>query len=384
VSSKQLRAAGVAEGTLAVLVKGGDAPLVRDLVVELLGVLVGSGDPGLCVEDLDIANLITENGDVDLGRVVDAAHTPPFLTDRRVVVARGLGVLTKKDDVAPLVSYLSDPSPTTSLVLVWDKPSDARLAQRKTGPAPKALLTAVAAAGAVLDADPGSKPKDVGAWIQAQLADVGLKLEAAAQTKLVDWIGEGRDRLPGLVTTLAGAHGPGATLGVTDIEPYLGSDEGGVPPWDLTDAIDAGDVAGAVDTLHRMLRGGGRHPLQVMAILHGHVGRMLALDGADVTGRDDAARLIGAGPFQAEKALMQGRRLGHDRIVELVQLLASADLDLRGGTALHSVSEETSVIVIEVLVARMASRSAVAGARNPSGPGRGSRAVAGTGAGRRR
>jgi spermidine synthase len=52
-----------------------------------------------------------------------------------------------------------------------------------------------------------------------------------------------------------------------------------VPPWELTVAIDGGDTNLAVGALQRMLVAGDRHPLQIMATLHGHYGRMLRLDG---------------------------------------------------------------------------------------------------------
>jgi len=69
-----------------------------------------------------------------------------------------------------------------------------------------------------------------------------------------------------------------------------------------------------------------------------------------VTGEKDAARLLGmkGSTFPARKALGQARKLGHDRVVEAVGLLADADLDLRGGKAWPD------GLVLEVLVARLA------------------------------
>jgi DNA polymerase-3 subunit delta len=153
----------------------------------------------------------------------------------------------------------------------------------------------------------------------------------------------------GLIATLEGAFGDGARLGVDDIEPFLG-EGGGVPPWELTDALDRGDIATALAKLRRMLDGGGRHPLVVMATLHGHYGRMLQLDGAGVGGETEAAELLGlrGSTFPARKALRQTRRLGHDRIVDAISLLAAADLDLRGAKAWPE------DLVLEVLVARLA------------------------------
>ena len=163
------------------------------------------------------------------------------------------------------------------------------------------------------------------------------------------WVGDDPSRLVGVLSTLVGSFGTGARLGTEDLEPFLG-EPGGVPPWELTDALDRGDISGSLAKLHRMVGGGGRHPLQIMATLHGHYARMLTLDGAQVTGEKDAAQMLGirGSTFPARKALSQARRLGHDRVVEAIDLLATADLDLRGGKAWPD------ELVLEVLVARLA------------------------------
>ena len=77
---------------------------------------------------------------------------------------------------------------------------------------------------------------------------------------------------------------------------------------------------------------GGRHPLQLMAILHGHYGRLARLDGVAVASEAQAADVLGIKPgFPAKKALTQYRRLGGDGVRRAIDLLAAADLDLRDG-----------------------------------------------------
>jgi DNA polymerase-3 subunit delta len=319
------------------LVRGTDEVIVRSVVRHLVQALVGECDPALTIEE--VGNDRHQAGDPahpSLTALVDAAQTPPFLTDRRVVVGRDLDVFTRKDQVAPLVNYLADPLPTTSLVLVWSG-----------GRIPKAVTDAVKASGGeVLDPTPG---RQLAGWVDEQLAVADLELDRAARQRLVDWLGDDPQRLVGVIETLTGSFGGGARLSAGDVEPFLG-EAGGVPPWELTDAIDRGDIGGALDKLHRMLQGGERHPLQVMATLHGQYARMLALDGAPVGGEKDAARLLGmkGSTFPARKALSQARKLGHDRIARAMDLLAAADLDLRGGKAWPE------ALVIEVLVARLA------------------------------
>lgn len=335
----------VGAGDSLVLVKGSDAVLVGDALRGVLAVLVGEGDSSLVVDEVPDERMVGADGEPSIGPLVAAAQTPPFLTDRRVVVGRGLARFGTADSVAALLDYLSDPLSTTALVLVWEKGAD----QQKAARVPKKLLEAIAAAGgAIVDAEPGK----VGAWTREQLRAAPIVFDGPATDLVVEHVGEDAARLGGVIETLVGAHGSGARVGVAEVEPYL-LDAGAQPPWALTDAIDRGDVPGALDVLGRSLGAGGRHPLQVMAILANHYGRILALDGADALDERAAAQLLGlkGSTFPARKALEQARRLGHDKTTEFIRLLAAADLDLRGAKAWPP---ET---VLEVLVARLASRT---------------------------
>jgi DNA polymerase III delta subunit len=97
-----------------------------------------------------------------------------------------------------------------------------------------------------------------------------------------------------------------------------------------------------------MLLAGESHPLVVLALLHKHYRQMLRLDGAGVTTPEQAADVLGIkSSFPAKKALTQAGRLGSSRIARAVQLLAAADLELRGTTGL------SGELVVEVLVARL-------------------------------
>lgn len=311
------------------LITGDNESLVLDAVGELVRSLVGDGDRSLMVDDFD-------GDEYTLGTVADAAQTPAMLTDRRVVVARGVGRFTA-DDVAPLVAYLSDPLDTTDLVLVGGG-----------GRIPKSLTDALRAAGATTHSTSPGRGGELTAWFNEQVASSGLRLERSAVQTVASWLGEDVGRLPGILETLRSVYGDAKVLQSADVAPFLG-DAGGVPPWDLTDAIDRGDATTALRLLHRMLGGGERHPLQVMAVLHGHYGRLLALDGAGVTDEVSAAAVMGIKPgYPARKALDQYRRLGGGAVARAIGLLAEADLDLRGA------KDWPEELVMEVLVARLA------------------------------
>jgi len=277
-----------------------------------------------------------DSDDFEVRAVVDSAQTPPFLTDRRVVVARGVGRFNA-DDVAPLVAYLGDPLPTTELVLVAGG-----------GRMPKALTDALKKAGSTtIETAPPSRARERAGWFDDQVRQSGLKLDGAALQLLTEWLGEDAGRLQGILETLLATYGKGSTLRPADVSPFLG-DAGGVPPWDLTDAIDGGDTTRALQLLHRMMRAGERHPLQVMSILHGHYAKLLALDGSGANDETSAAAAMGIKPgFPAKKALTQYRRLGGGGTTRAIGLLAQAELDLRGA------KEWPEELVMEVLVARL-------------------------------
>lgn len=318
------------------LVKGSDEALSSNAVLELVHRLVGDGDRGLMVDELS-------GDDYVMTAVVDAAQTAPFLTDRRVVVARAIGRFGA-DDVAPLVAYLGDPLESTDLVL-----------EQAGGRLPKALTDALAKAGAtIVDTTAPINKKERGHWFEERLIAAGLNLDTPARHFVAEHLGEDVGRLAAILTTLAATYGT-ARIGVDQIEPFLG-DAGSVAPWDLTDAIDRGDTAGSIEMLHRMLGGGDRHPLQVMATLHAHYQRMLKLDGSNETTEAAAAARLGVkSTFQARKALDQVRRIGTSGLSRAFEWLASADLELRG------TKDWPEELVMEVLVARL-SRLTRAGA----------------------
>ena len=271
----------------------------------------------------------------DIRLVVDAAQTPPFLTDKRVIVARGVGRFVV-DDLAPLLAYLDIPLDSSDLVLVGG-----------SGRIPKKLLDAVKAIGTVTNTSPPTRAKERQGWLTDHIKATGLHLDSSAVAQLGQWLGEDAGRLDGILSTLQSTFGVDRKLSFADIEPFLG-EAGGVPPWDFTDAVDVGKTTKALTLLGRMMHAGGRHPLQIMSILHTSYGNLAKLDGAGASSEQDAMDATGIkSAFPAKKALQTYRRLGGDNVKRAIDLLAQADLDLRGAKDLDA------ELVMEVLVARL-------------------------------
>jgi DNA polymerase-3 subunit delta len=309
------------------LVRGDDPALVGPAVSELVRELAGDDVAGLAVEDLS-------GDEVGIDAAVDAVQTPAFLSDRRVVVVRDVGRF-RTEELAPLLTYLDDPLPTSVLVLVS---GGGQIAAK--------LLAAVKKAGHVIDASVPSGAKGRSGWMAAHLKNGPVRLDREAAALLNEHLGEDVGRLATLLDALASAYGEGAEVGSDELQPFLG-EAGSVAPWTLTDAIDAGDTEGALVALKRLTEAGDRHPLVILASLHRHYGAMLRLEGAGVHDENQAAALIGSGPYPAKKAMNQAKRLGASGVARAITLLSDADIDLRGGRAWPE------ALILEVLIARL-------------------------------
>ena len=315
------------------LITGDDESLVIAALSELVHRLVGSGDRTLMVDDYS-------DDEYELRAVVDAAQTMPFLTDKRIVIARNIGRFSA-EEVGCLVEYVRNPLETTDLVLAA---GGGRIA--------KSLSDSFKSAGGVTaNTTAPTAKRDRSTWIEEQVALAGLKLDGPALFAIGAWMGEEAGRLAGVLETILSTFGAERRPSASDIAPYLGA-SGSVPPWDLTDAIDRGDTKASLELLARMSQ--SRHQLQIMATLHNHYARFLKLDGADAHSEVATAEALGikAG-FPAKKAFEQFRKLGGGGAQRAIALLAQADLDLRGQ---RDLPED---LVMEVLVARLSKLSPV-------------------------
>ncbi len=289
-------------------------------------------------------------------QVMTALESPPFMTARRVVVIRDIGAATA-DQAALLAEYVAQPLDNVFLVMVH---GGGRLLA--------VLDKAIKAADVGVHGPSSEKTVDV---LTAALHDAQLRLSADGRDAVVGHLGDDAGRVPELVALLASSFGPGASLDRDDVSPYLG-ESGTVAPYMLTNALDAGDSALALDTLHRLLRATSarnpraQHPLQVMGMLNRHYESLLRLDSPDVTNKQQAAQVLGMKEYPAGLRLAAAQRLGTRGLSEAIGHLAQADLDLRGGIAgRRALPADT---VVELLVARLASLSRRSGAGTSSRP----------------
>ncbi len=215
----------------------------------------------------------------------------------------------------------------------------------------------VKSASEVVEVNVGSRVADRVSFVKAKMDEYHVVIDHATAQKVAEQVGDDVARVDALARTLQSIYGT-APVVFARLEPYLG-DAGDVPVWDLTDAIDAGEVTKAIVIARRMLESRRRAGIQIVAMLQRHYLNMTRLEGSDARTKEDASELLGINAYPAGKAMQLAERLGAQRIATAVHWITNADIDLKGGVSyggrdLESDLDVTELTVIEVLVARLA------------------------------
>ncbi|HTD49065.1 MAG TPA: hypothetical protein VK771_00610, partial [Acidimicrobiia bacterium] len=233
------------------LVQGAD-PSLRDRDVQrVVDDLLGGVDRSLALDDHTIESrrrggVSSADGDATgdddepatgaslelptFAAVVNALQSPPFMTERRVVVVREIGNLTSEQGQW-LAAWIADPLDGVHLVLVTGG-----------GRVPSALDKASKATATVV----GAAAEQTAAVLARTAKAGGVRLSADATARIVTHFGDDAGRVPELVGLLAATYGPDTTLDVDAVEGYLG-ELGTAGRFDLTNAIDRGDLGSALE-----------------------------------------------------------------------------------------------------------------------------------------
>jgi DNA polymerase-3 subunit delta len=315
---------------VAVYLISGDEILIGLELSTLVDRLVGDADRSMMVDDFDCSE-----GNFTIAPVVDALTTMSLFLEKKVVVMRHLQDL-KGEFADTLVAAIDAVIFEVDFIITV------------TGRIPKAIADACKRVKAeTIGAAAVSNQKDRIEWVESHLIEAGFQYSADASRLIATWFGGDQGRLAGLLATLTSTYGEGAKLSRSDIEVFLG-EAGSVAPWDLTDAIDGGDVKKALVMLHRMMNDGDSKQFLILALLSNRYAQMMKIDGRGVRSAADAVTILGGKEFTAKKVLEQYQRLGSAGISRAISLLATADVDLRGG------KDWEPELVMEVLVARLA------------------------------
>ena len=267
--------------------------------------------------------------------IVGALTAMTFAVGRRFVIADG--VERWKDAQADeVVAALKGIDPETMTVAFFAR-------EEGRAKAPAALVKAISALGGKVDTESAVKPWKLPEWAVQQARTLQIDLDSQAAKALVTQVGDRQQRLLRELEKLALEYGPGAHIGLDEVEASTAaSAERKV--WSLADAIVDGNGPAAVRILLELREQGERLP----GLLYALVRRL----------RDalEASEALAAGAPAAEiRARQRGGPQAVNRFMKAVQArepaafrraleeLADLEMESRGGGG-AALDEDTAAI----------------------------------------
>ena len=308
----------------AYLIGGSDRPKVDRAVSRLRG--------RFDLDAVELHDAATTSGD-DAVAACNAMGL--FGSGLRLIVVEGVEAW-KAPDAKAVAAYLKSAAPGTTLALVAGE-------LKKDAP----LVKAVMGSGDVLLWDVAQRA--VPRWIADQFKLHGTTAEPEACRLLTELVGDDLYELAGEVEKLA-TWADGAVVTESDVEAIVTA-RAGSPPWNLTDAWGARDVAGVLRATERMLDRTGDPVSKTIPRLVGsltkHVRNARAVRRLEEEGlsSSDAAARLGLKPYPAQKLYAQVRNFSGPELDDALIRLAELDHALKGGSRLSNELELERALV---------------------------------------
>jgi DNA polymerase-3 subunit delta len=262
--------------------------------------------------NVDPLSEVAFDSDAPGAEIVTALNTTSLLGGRRLVIVRGAHEL-KKEQAQPLLAYLEAPSPDSVLVLI--------------GTGRTKFDDLVKRVGAVVSLD-APKGRALVGWARQRAKTHRLQLDDPAAWALVDAVGVELRDLDGALAQLATALGTNSRVRRDQVRhafPRLADER----MYVFTDAVGDRRLSVAMSALRRLLEQGDP-PLVLFGALVAHVRRMLR-----------------ARPeWRAQRLAKQTRSYREDELISAMEILATTDLELKGGESPEAALESAVVRII--------------------------------------
>jgi DNA polymerase-3 subunit delta len=244
---------------------------------------------GQMIEDdlraFNVERLYANDGAVTPSAVTEAARTLPMIAPRRVVIVlQAEALLAPKrrrsaaaggdeedqdasaDALTPLLDYLADPSPTTTLAFVFSPPEAGQPPDSIPLARNLKITKALAKVATVVVCSGLDGGKDPARWVQEQARAAGLEIDRQAVARLIVLAGGDVGQLRAEVAKLLLFAAAEKHITLDHVAAVVGTPVHHSDDWALVRAIERGDLAAALRELSAALDHGGV-PFQILGQL---------------------------------------------------------------------------------------------------------------------
>jgi DNA polymerase-3 subunit delta len=272
-------------------------------------------DPG--ARDFNFNSLYCR--DTPASEIVNLCQALPFMSEKRLVIARDLDAL-KAADLEELAPYLNDPSPSTCLVMVSNQGKYDK----------KSVIAAVEAHGAVTRFFP-LLDREIVSWIEGWARTRGLSLQRDAAQYLWQTIGNDLQKIGNELEKTAIFIQERKAVTLEDVKTVVG-DFREYSAFDLAAALGSKNREKALLILSRLIQE-GEQPVGLLASIAWNFRRLLRAKSmeAEGTGPDEIMKKLRPPVIFHQAALFktQMRSYTSDELRAAFSIMLSADRQLK-------------------------------------------------------
>ena len=255
--------------------------------------------------------------DTPASEIVNLAETLPFMSERRLVIAREFDAL-KAAELEALVPYLNNPSPSTCLVMVsglgkYDK---------------KSVITAVEAHGAVVRFYPLLE-REIAGWIEAWARARGLSIQRDAAQYLWQTVGNDLQKIGNELGKVEIYLKDRKSIVYDDVKIVVG-DFREYSSFDLAAALGQRKAEKSLLILSRLLQE-GEAPVGLLGSIAWNFRRLLQAKTMEAAGMgpDEIMKKLRIIFHQTALFKDQMKRYSTDELREAFRVMLSADRELK-------------------------------------------------------
>lgn len=306
---------------MLIFVYGDDSFRAQEKVTQLVKAFREKFDP----TGLNLAEFPGDKKKIQIGEVMGAVHSLPFLGQKRMTVIRDLVDATKKGEMDAWAEGFKK-TPESTIVVFWESTEPKALEK-------KPLYQELAGLAEVHRyVFPQLQGAELSRWVEARVKERGGTMEASALRALVEGVGGDLWQMDNEIGKLvAYAGGQSITTGMVD-EMVHTSFEGKI--FQLIDAVSQRRPADAIRLLQEE-RWSGANDHYLLTMLGRQVrillGARAMLDENPKATSQELAGTLDIHPFVAQKALTQTRGFSLEHLKAVHQLLFEFDVQMKSG-----------------------------------------------------
>ncbi len=261
--------------------------------------------------------LVVYGKDTEFKAIVDDARQYPMFSTHRVIIVKEA---QEMKDIQRLDKYVSNPSPSTILVLCYKyKKLDKRTTFAKS-----------LASNALVFESKKIYDNQVAGWITAYAQNKGYKIASEAASLMGEYIGAELSKLSNELEKLFINLSAQKNITIDDVRDQIGVSKN-FDVFELQTALGLRNYSKAAMIIRYFIHNPAANPgVMIIASLFSYFNKVLTVKMHHRMSDNDLAKAIGAHPFFLKEYKQAAQNYSSDHLFKIMEALKEADMHIKG------------------------------------------------------